>query len=324
MPYVPIYVSVAARLRARTHDAAAATLYARCCQVVCRTLRRPADHLTPMADVAAHDKETDMTASTAAMGRQIEINGASLYVEEHGQGEPLLLVQPGLVASAVYEGVVALLGEHYRVITFDNRGHGRSTNPSGELSYELLTADTVALIAALELDQPIVGGWSDGGQVALEIGVRHPGLARSLIVGAASLELQSEASHDMMRAFFQVRPDGVVDFDAFAAGPGQHMLPMLRQLHPGGEAHWQSVLQRSATMWLAYAGLTREKVEGIETPALVIQGDRDEVIAVDEGVKMYRWLPNAELAILPGADHMRPMRDPATFARATLDFLQRH
>lgn len=266
---------------------------------------------------------TTMTLTTAA-GMQIEVNGASLYVEEHGQGDPLVLVQPGLLAGGVYTGVAALLGDQYRVITFDNRGHGRSTNPSGELSYELLTEDTVALIEALKLERPFVGGWSDGGQVALEIGVRYPSLARALIVGAASLELQSDASHEMMRAFFQVNADGSVDFDRFAAGHGQMMLPMLRQFHPQGEEHWQSVLQRSARMWLAYSGLTREQVATIETPTLVIQGDRDEVIPVDEGVKIYRWLPNAELAILPGADHMRPIFDPTAFARVVSDFLQRH
>src|SRR6476620_8186504 len=99
MPYVSNYVSVAARLRARTHDGAARSSYAQRCQGVCRTLRRPADHLTSRADVTAHQREAEML-TTETTGRQIAVNGASLYVEEHGQGDPLLLVQPGLVASA--------------------------------------------------------------------------------------------------------------------------------------------------------------------------------------------------------------------------------
>jgi pimeloyl-ACP methyl ester carboxylesterase len=261
----------------------------------------------------------------SAIERQIEINGASLYVEERGQGDPLVLVQPGLVSSAVYAGLVPLLAEQFRVVTFDTRGHGRSTNPSGALSYELITQDTLALIEALGLERPFVGGWSDGGQVALEIGARHPGLARALIVGAASLELHTEASHEMMRTFFQVRPDGTVDFEAFATSQmGQMMLPMLRQLHPNGDEHWQSVMQRSARMWLTYAGLTQEQVGGIETPALVVVGDRDEVIPVDMALTLYRWLPNAELAILPGADHMHPIFDPALLASVVTGFMARH
>lgn len=266
-----------------------------------------------------------MTATTQASGRQVEVNGASLHVEERGQGDPLVLIQPGLVSSAVYAGLAARLAERFHVVTFDTRGHGRSTNPSGELSYELITADTVALIAALGLERPFVGGWSDGGQVALEIGVRYPGLARALFIGAASLELHTEVAHAMVRTVFQLRPDGTVDFDAFAASEmAQMMLPMLRQLHPNGEAHWQAVLQRSATMWLAYGGLTHEQVAGITEPALVAVGDRDELIPVEMGVQTYHWLPNADLAILPGADHMHPIFDPALLAQTLTGFLARH
>ena len=66
------------------------------------------------------------------------------------------------------------LVDRFRVIVPDSRGHGRSTNESGALSYALLADDIAALIAALELDRPVVGGYSDGGQVALELAVRHP------------------------------------------------------------------------------------------------------------------------------------------------------
>jgi pimeloyl-ACP methyl ester carboxylesterase len=99
---------------------------------------------------------------------------------------------------------------------------------------------------------------------------------------------------------------------------------MLRQSHPRGEQHWQSIVQQSATMWLTYAGLTREQVERINEPVLVVVGDRDEHVPVEEAVRLYRWLPQAELAILPGASHLRPIFDPEPFARSVTDFLQRH
>ncbi len=81
--------------------------------------------------------------------------------------------------------VVPHLVYGFRLITPDSRGHGRSTNPASELFYPLIADDVAALIAALELARPVVGGWSDGVQVALELGARHPGVAGSLIVGAA-------------------------------------------------------------------------------------------------------------------------------------------
>lgn len=265
-----------------------------------------------------------MTPSAQAVGERIEVNGVSLFAEERGQGEPLVLVHAGLLSSASWAGVVPLLADSFRVITFDSRGHGQSTNPSGALSYELLADDTAALIEALGIDRPFVGGWSDGGEVALQFGLRYPGRARGLIAGGTSLELGSEAARAQVRAFFHLSDDGLVDLDAVAGAFAQTLLPMLRQAHPHGEQHWQSIVQQSATMWLTYAGLTPEQAERINTPALVIVGDRDELISVEEALKLFRGLPNAELAILPGSNHMRPIFQPAAFAAAVIDFLHRH
>lgn len=265
-----------------------------------------------------------MTASVSSTGSQVEINGATLYVEEHGVGDPLVLVHAGLLASASWAGLVPWLAEQYRVITFDNRGHGRSTNPPGTLSYELLADDTAALVDALGLAAPYVGGWSDGGEVALQFGLRYPGRARALIAGGTSLELGSEKTRAEQRAFLHTDRDGVVDFGAFADDVAQTLLPMLRQSHPRGEDHWQAIVQQSAAMWLTYAGLTREEVTQINEPTLVVVGDRDEHIPVEEAVRLYRWLPSAELAILPGSSHPRPLFDPVTMARVMIDFMQRH
>ena len=265
-----------------------------------------------------------MVASAPALGQQIEVNGVSLFVEEQGQGDPVVLVHAGLLSSGSWAGVVPLLAESYRVITFDNRGHGRSTNPSSALSYEQMADDTAALIDALGLERPFVGGWSDGGEVALQLGLRHPSLARALIAGGTSLEMGTENVRSQTRAFFHIDDNGVVDLDAVAGAFEQTLLPMLRQSHPHGEQHWQTIIQQSAAMWLNYAGLTREQVERITEPVLVVVGDRDEHVPVEEAVRLFRWLPRAELGILPGTSHFRPMGDPAAFACSVMDFLQRH
>src|SRR5215216_1582773 len=269
-------------------------------------------------------EETSMVASAPALGQQVEVNGVSLYVEEQGQGDPLVLIHAGLLSSGSWAGVVPLLAGSYRVITFDNRGHGRSTNPSGALSYEQMADDTAALIDVLGLERPFVGGWSDGGEVALQLGLRHPGLARALIAGGTSLEMGTEKVRSQMNAFFHIDDNGVVDLDAFAGAFEQSLLPMLRQSHPHGEQHWQTIIQQSAAMWLTYSGLTREQVERITERTLVVVGDRDEHVPVEEAVRLFRWLPQAELAILPGTSHFRPMGDPVAFACSVMDFLQRH
>jgi pimeloyl-ACP methyl ester carboxylesterase len=85
--------------------------------------------------------------------RNITVNGVSLYVEEHGAGRPVVLVHGGTISSAWWAPLIERLAPRYRVIVFDSRGHGRSTNPTGELSYELIADDTAALIAELGLER---------------------------------------------------------------------------------------------------------------------------------------------------------------------------
>jgi pimeloyl-ACP methyl ester carboxylesterase len=95
--------------------------------------------------------------------------------------------------------VAARLADRFRVVTPDSRGHGRSLNPGGTLSYPLLADDIAALITELELDRPVVAGWSDGGQIALELAVRHPHAAAALVVGGAYHDFAGSGLRDAHR-----------------------------------------------------------------------------------------------------------------------------
>jgi hypothetical protein len=95
-----------------------------------------------------------------ANGPRVDVNGATIYYEEHGDGAPLILVHGRLASSSHWQPVVAELAESFRVIRPDRRGHGRSTNPAGELTYAGIADDIAALIAALGLERP--GGWTEG------------------------------------------------------------------------------------------------------------------------------------------------------------------
>ena len=115
-------------------------------------------------------------------GSYLDLNGAKIYYEEQGSGIPIVLVHGGFTSSARWAPTVPSLADAFRVITPDSRGHGNSDNPSRELSYPRLADDVAALIAELGLVRPIVGGYSDGGQVTLEFGVP----TRALPAGSSS------------------------------------------------------------------------------------------------------------------------------------------
>jgi pimeloyl-ACP methyl ester carboxylesterase len=100
-------------------------------------------------------------SSDSTITRSIEINGVSLYVEEYGYGPPLVLVHGGMSTTSMWFAAGPLLAEHFRIYALDTRGHGRSTNPGGELSYPIVADDTFAAIDALGLERPFIGGYSD-------------------------------------------------------------------------------------------------------------------------------------------------------------------
>jgi pimeloyl-ACP methyl ester carboxylesterase len=257
-------------------------------------------------------------------GHTVELNGAALYYEDRGRGAPLVLVHGGLASSAEWAPVARELADGFRVITPDSRGHGRSTNPSGELSYGGIAEDLAALVSALGLHRPVVGGWSDGGQVALELAARHPDTAGALIVGAAYPDFSAGGLRDAHRALLGADDTGIPDLDQLDAQLGE-FAEEVKSSHPGGPEQWRALVCQTARMWLTYAGLAPDDLRAIRAPVLVLAGDRDELVPFDLTVSLYRTLPDAELAVCPRADHAGPTPERArVFASLIRDFASRY
>jgi pimeloyl-ACP methyl ester carboxylesterase len=256
-------------------------------------------------------------------GHYIKANGLDIYYEEHGQGKPLLLIHGGILTGDSWQPYLAGMAEHYRVIVPDSRGHGRTANPTGSMSFRLLADDMVALVQALGLQKPLIYGYSDGGQVALEIGMRYPDLAQALVVGGAHLEL-TEGSRQWVRSILGDKESPEVDFEKFERDDPA-FAAMLQRLH--GPDNWKALLKQIKPMWNAHLNYTPDDFARIAAPTLVLLGDRDDFVPVEDAVETYRLLPNAELAVVPGADHtdlIFSRAKIATIQPLILDFLLRH
>jgi pimeloyl-ACP methyl ester carboxylesterase len=254
----------------------------------------------------------------------IDVNEAALYYEERGNGAPLILIHGGLASGSQWEPIVPELAGGFRVITPDSRGHGRSAKPAGELSYARIADDVAALVAALGLQHPVVGGWSDGGQVTLELGARHPGTAAALIVGAAYPDFDAGGLREAHRALLGADERGVPDSAHLDAELGE-FAEEIKAMHPGGDERWRALVSQTAPMWLDYAGLRPDELRAIRTPVLVLAGDRDELVPLDLAVSLYRMLPSAELAVCPSLSHDGPTRERASVLASLIrDFAGRH
>jgi len=87
----------------------------------------------------------------------------------------------------------ARLAQPFQLITPDSRAHGRSNNPANTLSYPMMADDIADLVRILNLDRPLVSGYSDGGQISLDLAIRYPGIARAYVIGAAYYRLVPKA-----------------------------------------------------------------------------------------------------------------------------------
>jgi len=116
----------------------------------------------------------------------IENQGAKIYWEEHGEGEPLVLIM-GLASTLdMWHRTAPVFAKHYRTILIDNRGVGRSDVPMPPYSIPTMAADVAAVMAAAGIDSAHIFGISMGGMIAQELTLRYPERVRSLILGCTN------------------------------------------------------------------------------------------------------------------------------------------
>ena len=157
-----------------------------------------------------------------------ETNGISLYYEEHGTGDPLVLLHGGFGSIETFAGVREALGASRRLVLVDLQGHGRTPEADRPLKIETLADDVAGLIEQLGGTADVLG-YSFGGEVALRLGIQHPERVRNLVVVSVTAKREGNfpeviAAFDQMDAeFAQVLRQTPVWalYERVAPGPGR-------------------------------------------------------------------------------------------------------
>ena len=260
-------------------------------------------------------------SNVSQRGRYVQANGLNVYYEEYGSGQPLILLHGGTETSQMWQPFLSSFIPHFRAIALDSRAHGRTNNPDGELSYYLMADDVVAFIQALNLTKPLVFGYSDGGQIALEIGMRYPGLTAALVVGAAWYEFSETYINFLKSTGFE--GSGVVNFEKLeSVAPQWVSFLKTEHAHTDDSDYWQTLLKQISIMWWTPLNYTAEDFHRITEPTLFLIGDRDGLVELQQAVDMYHFTPSAELVVLPNTTHLSALNDLST--NIVLDFLRRH
>ncbi len=201
-----------------------------------------------------------------------DVNDIHMYYEEQGGGAPLILLHGATgtiddqVAASNWRSLVPLLSGMHRVIQIEHRGHGRTNNPANTMTYEIIAADICAFIEQQGLAPAHIAGVSDGGIIALQIGLTRPDLARTLIGVGANYTVD-----DRVRAAVAVLDPVFLE---------RERPQWARDLARRHDAHrepdyWRELVRQLAVNSLTNPTWTEADLRRIPTPTLMIAGEND-------------------------------------------------
>lgn len=245
------------------------------------------------------------------------VNGVNIYYEIYGEGTPLVMLHGGYTDSDVWTVETQILEKSFQVIEIDSRGHGRSTDGEGPITYELMADDTMRLLDQLGIRNAHFAGWSDGAVIAAQIAAFHPErVNRLVLIGAAFgadtyVPLFSSVLGN--EQLFKTFADTTFGLKYKAINP-----------QPG---HWPVFRDKLYALWRSECYLPvnpeycLEPLERINAPTLVMVG-KNEIIRFDHTQAIVDAIPDAELEVLYLAGHFLPETRPFTTAYKIREFVQ--
>ena len=236
-------------------------------------------------------------------GKYADINGIKMYYEEYGTGKPLFLIHGNGGDIHSMGNQIDYFKNKYRVIAADSRGHGKSELNTDSLTYVQMADDWSDLADYLHLDSVYVIGWSDGGIIALLLGIHHPENVSKLVTMGANLRPDTTAVYPYAVNFIKaIRP---VINTKIKNNDKSKDWKLMKQL--------MGLLGDQPT-------ISPNELAKILIPVLVMAGDKD-IIREEHSVEIYQHLPHSQLCILPGQTHYVPATDPPLFNSIADKFL---
>jgi len=255
------------------------------------------------------------------------VNGQSIHYEDTGGTGPAVIFSHGLFMDhEMFAPQVAALQGRYRVITWDERGHGGTAGATlPDFSYYDSANDLAALLGHLGIDRAVLAGMSQGGFLSLRCALTHPEVVRALIlIDTQAGQEDRERLEGYLALTDEWADSGLKDstadiVESIILGDGW-----------AGAAAWRE-------KWRNFAGVnvkgcmrtlsTRddvtERLGQIGVPTLVVHGDADAAISLDLAKVLAERIPDAELAVIPGAGHAANLTHPGLVNPAIERFLER-
>ena len=239
------------------------------------------------------------------MATYVQLGVVKTWYDEHGEGEPLVLLHGGLVDARFFEPNLPALAEHFHVYTPERRGHGHTPDVEGPITYQLMTDDTIAFLETVVGQPAELVGHSDGAVVAMLVAIQRPELVKRLVMISGGFNKAGEAV-----------PDAEWNVEQIAEFLG----PAYGEVSPDGIDHFTVVATKIGEMAAVEPNLQASELAKVTCRSLVMFAD-DDLVTLGHAVEMYDALPNAELAIVPGTSHFLTQEKPELVDKLVVDFL---
>lgn len=238
-----------------------------------------------------------------AVGKFAEINGAKIYYEEYGKGEPLLLIHGNGGNIESMGNQIDYFKSKYRVIVADSRGHGKSELKTDSLTFVQITKDMDELVNRLKLDSINIIGWSDGGIVGLQMGISGKSKIKKIVAMGANL-----------------RPDSTAIYSWAAKDVQNLRKTIISKIKEKDTSENWNLMKQISGLLVDQPNIAAKDLSKIKAKALVIAGDRD-VIRNEHTIEIFENIPKAQLCIMPGETHFAPASSPEVFNALANKFL---
>ena len=238
-------------------------------------------------------------------GKYIEVNGAKLYYEIYGEGQPLLLIHGNKTGIKGWKPQMETFSKLYKVIAVDCRGRGNSELKCDSLSYLQTAHDISQFIELMNLDEVNVLGKSDGGIVGLLLGIHYPNRINKIIAFGANIS-----------------PDTTALYPKIVAEIHAERIHAEQMISKGDTTdNWNIVLLRNRMMEFQ-PNISISDLKKIKVPVLIMSCDRD-VIKEEHTLLIYQSILNCNLSIFPGEVHGVTRGNPELFNSTVLRYLER-
>jgi 3-oxoadipate enol-lactonase len=261
-----------------------------------------------------------------------ELEERRVYYEEHGEGDPVLLIN-GLGADhTAWRLQTEFFRNHFRVIVFDNPGIGQTEGPGGPYTSALFADVAAGLLRFLGLERAHVVGASMGGLIAQQVAVRHAELVRSLMLHCSwwradrytTALIRSWQSYarvatplDLARqiwlwvftpGFFEERPEAIAELE--------------RQVEANPHPQSAEAFSDQAEACIGHEAL--EEIDSVEAPTLITVGEGDILTPPSHSFELEARMPNALLHVWRAMGHAPFWEIPDEFNELTYSFLRAH